>query len=53
MASKLRKRKMKKPRNLVTLTMILTRKGGPMKDRREGRGGARNYQTEYNEIYLE
>ncbi len=37
MASKLRKRKQKKPRDLIVLGMILTRKGGPMKDRREKR----------------
>lgn len=46
MASKIRKRKQKKPRSLVTLGMILTRKGGYMKDRREGRKGARNEQRE-------
>ena len=46
MASKLRKRKQKKPRSLVTLGMILTRKGGFMKDRREPRKGARNEHQE-------
>ena len=46
MASKLRKRKQKKPRNLVVLGMILTRKGGYMKDRREKRKGAHNEQQE-------
>lgn len=46
MASKLRKRKQKKPRNVVVLGMILTRKGGFMKDRREARKGARNEHRE-------
>jgi len=47
MASKIRKRKPKKPRDLIALGMILTRHGGPMKDRREPRGGARNHQREF------
>ena len=47
MASKLKKRKQKKARSLVTLGMILTRKGGFMKDRREPRKGARNEQREF------
>lgn len=37
MASKLRKRKPKKPRGLAALGMILAAKGGPMRDRRERR----------------
>jgi len=37
MATKSRKRKQKKPRDLIVLGMILTRKGGPMRDRREKR----------------
>ena len=41
-----KKRKPKKPRSLVVLGMILTRKGGAMKDRRERRGGDRNEQRE-------
>jgi hypothetical protein len=32
---KLKKRKQKKPRNLVVLEMILTRHGGAMQDRRK------------------
>ena len=31
----MKKRKPKKPRHLVTLGMILSRKGGAMKDRRD------------------
>jgi hypothetical protein len=34
---KTKKRKMRKPRDLVTLGMILSCKGGPMRDRRERR----------------
>lgn len=37
---------MKKPRSLVVLGMILTRKAKVMNDRRDGRGGARNRQLE-------
>lgn len=48
MASKRRKRKVKKPRNLVVLVMLLTRKGGKMKDRRAGRKGERE-REELNE----
>jgi hypothetical protein len=47
MASKIRKHKMKEPRELVTLGMILNCKGGPMKDRRAPRGGARNHKREF------
>jgi len=47
MASKLKKRKMKKPRNMVVLGMLLTCKKQVMKDRREERGGARNEQREF------
>lgn len=42
MARKKSKRKQKQPRDLITLGMLLTRKGGPMKDRRAPRGGAKN-----------
>jgi hypothetical protein len=37
--TKLKKRKLKKPRDLVVLGMILTRKGGRMRDRRLRRPG--------------
>lgn len=40
--AKPKKRKPKKARNLTVLGMILTRKGGFMRDRREPRRGARN-----------
>ncbi len=43
---KLKKRKMKKPRNMVVLGMLLTCKAKVMKDRREPRGGAKNEQRE-------
>ena len=33
-------------RNCSVLGMIITRKGGPMKDRREPRGGDKNEQVE-------
>ena len=39
---KFRKRKMKKPRNLTVLVMLVSCKGGAMKDRRAERGGAHN-----------
>lgn len=42
----LKKRKPKKPRSLVVLGMILTRKAGKIKDRRRDRGGSRNKQRE-------
>ena len=45
--TKLKKRKMKKPRSLVVLGMILTRKGRVMDDRREARQGDRNRQRDY------
>lgn len=45
--TKPKKRKMKKPRNMVVLGMILACKGKVMKDRRAPRGGARNEQREY------
>jgi hypothetical protein len=48
-----KKRKRKKARNLVILGMILTRHGGPMKDRREPRGGDRNEQRELLEVHIE
>ncbi len=35
--SRTKKREPKNPRELVILGMILTRKGGPMKDRRQRR----------------
>lgn len=44
--AKQKKRKPKKPRNIVVLGMILTRKAGRMKDRRAARGGAKNDQPE-------
>lgn len=44
--AKPKKRKPKKPRDLVVLGMILTRKGGFMRDRREPRRGARNKQRD-------
>lgn len=44
--AKPKKRKPKKPRSLVALGMILTRKGGFMRDRREPRRGARNEHRE-------
>lgn len=43
MSSKLKYRKQKKARNLVVLVMILSCKGGIMKDRREQRGGTKNH----------
>lgn len=43
-----RKRK-RQPRNCSVLSMILTRKGGYMKDRREDRKGDKNLQREYLE----
>jgi len=39
MAHKRKRSKLKKPRNMVALGLILARKGGTMKDRREGRKG--------------
>lgn len=48
MAKKPKKnRKPKKPRNVVVMGMILTRKGCFMRDRRAPRGGARNEQRDY------
>lgn len=44
--AKQKKRKPKKLRSIVMLGMILTRRGGPMKDRRSARGGAKNDQRE-------
>ncbi len=41
MASTHRLRNVKKPRNLVVLVMLLSRKGGAMKDRRAKREGER------------
>lgn len=46
MAKPKKKRRLKKPRSAVVLGMILTRKGGFMRDRREPRGGARNEQRD-------
>ena len=46
MSSKKRPRQLRKPRSLVVLGMIVSRKGGPMADRRLPRGGARNRQRE-------
>jgi len=43
---KRKKRKLKKKRSLVILGMILTRRGGPMKDKREIRGGDHNEQRD-------
>lgn len=43
-----KKREQKKGgRNCSVLGMIITRKGGPMKDRREPRGGNKNEQVEF------
>lgn len=36
-----------KVRSMVVLGMLLTRKGGPMKDRRTPRSGARNRQGDF------
>ena len=43
---KKKKRKQKKPRSIIVLEMILNTKGGPHKDKRKGRGGAKNKQKE-------
>ena len=45
--AKPKKRKPKKPRNIVVLGMILTRKGGFMRDRRAPRKGSRNEHREF------
>jgi hypothetical protein len=42
MAKRVKKRKRKKARELITMAMILTRKGGPMKDKREPKKGSKN-----------
>lgn len=44
--AKPKKRKPKKPRSIVVLGMILTRKGGFMRDRRAARKGAKNEHRE-------
>jgi hypothetical protein len=35
-------KKVNAPRNLIVRDMLLTRKGGRMRDKRSGRGGGRN-----------
>lgn len=40
-------------RNCSVLGMIVTRKGGPMKDRREPRGGNKNEQAELLDEVIE
>ena len=49
MSKKKKRRKKKKARDIVTLMMILSRKGGTMDHRCEPRGGAFNDQPEFIE----
>jgi hypothetical protein len=45
------KRRLNKARSIIVLEMLLNCKGGPMHDKRDERGGARNEQRELlNEV---
>ncbi len=44
---KKKKRKLPVPRSLVMLGMILSRKGGRMRHKTEGRAGNKNLQVKY------
>jgi hypothetical protein len=47
MSKKKQKRKSpRRERNMIVLHMINTRKGGPMKDKREPRGGTKNHERD-------
>jgi hypothetical protein len=52
MSNKFKPRQQKKPRSLVNKDMILTRKGGPMRDRRDRKPleQKREWQKEYDSL---